>query len=226
MSHSDSPLRVSLPSQSSVAAHVAAAGTLAVALLILALHLIKPELDPSWRFISEYATGDHAWIMQLTFLVWGASCLALAMSLKDEVRSGLGSVGVVALFIAGSALVLAGVFSQDPVTSRPDQLTMSGSIHTIASIVGVPGLPLAAVLISAGVARNHLWSASWRPIMWFAHATWMSLLVMTAYLIWTLPQTGGFNENVWAGWMNRIVVAAYLGWMFIAAISLIRRTRT
>ena len=32
------------------AARIAAAGTVAVALTILALHAIKPELAPSWRF--------------------------------------------------------------------------------------------------------------------------------------------------------------------------------
>src|SRR5690242_900615 len=35
-----------------IAPRLAAAGTVAVALIIVALHAIKPEFDPSWRFIS------------------------------------------------------------------------------------------------------------------------------------------------------------------------------
>jgi len=36
---------------------LAAAATFLV--LVAALHIIKPELNPSWRFISEYAIGDY-----------------------------------------------------------------------------------------------------------------------------------------------------------------------
>ena len=35
--------------------------------LLAALHFIKPGLDPSWHFISEYAIGDYGWIMVLAF---------------------------------------------------------------------------------------------------------------------------------------------------------------
>ena len=47
-----------------VASRFAAAGAVLVALIIVALHVIKPEIEPSWRFISEYATGRHGWITQ------------------------------------------------------------------------------------------------------------------------------------------------------------------
>jgi hypothetical protein len=39
--------------QAALAARLAAAGALAVAPIIVALHVIKPEFEPSWRFISE-----------------------------------------------------------------------------------------------------------------------------------------------------------------------------
>lgn len=29
----------------------------AIALLLLGLHLVEPEFDPTWRFVSEYALG-------------------------------------------------------------------------------------------------------------------------------------------------------------------------
>ena len=71
--------------QAAMAARVAAAGTMAVALIIVALHAIKPEFEPSWRFISEYAIGPYGWIMKLAFLIWAASCAALALALRREV---------------------------------------------------------------------------------------------------------------------------------------------
>src|SRR5690349_21149676 len=63
-------------STGNVAARLAASGSIAVAMIILALHAIRPEYQPSWRFISEYAIGPGGWIMQAAFLLWAASCAA------------------------------------------------------------------------------------------------------------------------------------------------------
>jgi hypothetical protein len=44
-------------SQTAARLSLAAAATFLV--LLVALHFIKPELDPSWRMISEYEIGDY-----------------------------------------------------------------------------------------------------------------------------------------------------------------------
>jgi Protein of unknown function (DUF998) len=41
------------------------------------LHVLKPEMDPSWHMISEYALGRHGWIMRLAFISLAISCVAL-----------------------------------------------------------------------------------------------------------------------------------------------------
>ena len=192
-----------------------------MALIIVALHVIKPEIEPSWRFISEYATGRHGWIMKLAFLVWGASCAALAMALRDEVRNRLGQAGLAVLMIAAAALVAAGLFPQDPVTAKADEMTTSGNIHAVASMIGIPGIPIAALLINSSLWRsNPAWRRYRLSLMWAAHATWISLALMAVYLMWALPRAGGFNPDVWAGWTNRLVVTAYLTWQLVTAFRL------
>jgi hypothetical protein len=63
---------------SRIAARLAFAGAATFVVLLAALHVIKPRLDPSWHFISKYAIGRHGWIMVLAFLSlrpageWGA----------------------------------------------------------------------------------------------------------------------------------------------------------
>jgi hypothetical protein len=208
--------------QAALASRVAAAGAFAVALIIVALHAIKPELEPSWRFISEYAIGRHGWIMKLAFLIWAASCAALALALRQEVRTFLGRTGVAVLLIVAAALVVAGLFAQDPVTAKPDELSTSGTLHGIASMIGIPGIPVAAMLISSSLWRtNPAWAPHRLTIMWPAHATWISLVLMAVYLMWAVPRAGGFNIEVWAGWMNRLVVATYLAWQLVVACRLI-----
>jgi hypothetical protein len=206
---------------SRLTALIAAASAMAVALIVVALHAIKPEFEPSWRFISEYAIGPHGWIMKLTFLIWSAGCFALALALRHEVTALPGKLGIAVLFVVALALIPAGLFAQDPVTAKPEELTASGQIHAFASMIGVPGIPIAAMLTSTSLWRTN---PAWRPyrlsIMATAHATWVSFVAMGIYMVWALPRTGGFNPELWAGWMNRLVVATYLVWQLTVACRL------
>jgi hypothetical protein len=52
-----------------------AAGAFLVLLAIL--HVIKPELEPSWHPASEYAIGDYGWVMMIAIFSMALSCLAL-----------------------------------------------------------------------------------------------------------------------------------------------------
>ena len=71
------------------AAWVAFAATGVFVVLLLLLHVVRSELDPSWHFISEYEIGKHGWIMQAAFLV-----LALGnVACSSRYRSACGDCG-------------------------------------------------------------------------------------------------------------------------------------
>lgn len=53
------------------------AAAAAFVVLLAALHVLKPELDPSWRMGSEYAIGDYGWVMRIAFFSMALSCVAL-----------------------------------------------------------------------------------------------------------------------------------------------------
>ncbi|RIL08091.1 MAG: hypothetical protein DCC71_00405 [Proteobacteria bacterium] len=204
------------------AARFAAAAAIAVALVVLALHALEPALAPSWRFVSEYANGRHGWLMQCAFGIWAAGCAALAFALRREARGGLGRSGIAVLALVAAALVVAGVFPQDPVTATPDQATRSGRLHALASMVGIPGIPIAALLLAPGLRRAFAARGA-SAVRWTTHATWISLAAMAAYLAWAVPRAGGFGPGVWAGWMNRVVIASYLAWQLAVASRLAAR---
>jgi hypothetical membrane protein len=214
---------VTRPSAPPWATPLAIGGPVAVFLAILALHAIKPEYHPSWRFISEYAIGPWGWVMQLTFVVWAVSCATLAVAARPEVHNRRGRAGVVLLWVVAVALVVAGIFPQDPVTSQPSEATTAGMMHAIASSIGIPGIPIAAMLIISGLKAGRRDSAA-LPVglRASAHATWVSLLLMVLYLMWQVPRAGGFTAEVWAGWMNRLVVSTYLIWQLLLARHLAR----
>src|SRR5687768_2450188 len=92
------------------AAQVAlAAGALFVAALA-AVHLVKPDLDPTWRPISEYALGDFGWLMTLAFVAWAASAMILAVTLGAHIRTRVGRIGQGFLLLGGLGPLLAAIF--------------------------------------------------------------------------------------------------------------------
>ena len=64
---------------SGLAAWLAIAASGAALALLLSLHVPSPESSPAWRMISEYANGQHGWVLSLMFVAYGASSLTLAI---------------------------------------------------------------------------------------------------------------------------------------------------
>jgi hypothetical protein len=186
--------------------------------LVLVLHILKPELDPSWTFLSEYSLGRHGWVMAVAFFSWGLSCFALFVALRGEVRTRAGRVGRFVLLAVSLALFGAGLFAQDPVATQPDERTVQGTLHAIASMIGIPGIPIAAVLIGRSLTRhNREWRGRRRDVMSSAYLTVLSLMAMISYLAVAVPQAGGFGPGVLGGWMNRLVVLTYCLWQVVVS---------
>jgi hypothetical protein len=192
------------------------------AVLVVLLHAIKPEFEPSWRFLSEYSIGRHGWVMMTAFFLWAISSIALSAALRPHVATRSGRAGCVLLSAVGLSLLMAGLFTQDPITAKPDALTTHGTLHAVASMIGIPGLPIAALLITWSLKRNPGWSTLVAGMSVTAHLTWFALLAMVVYLGSALPAAGGFGPGVYAGWMNRLVVCAYTSWQMAASYSVYR----
>ena len=186
--------------------------------LLALLHVAEPEFDPSWRFMSEYALGNLGWAMTLGFFALALSCVAVVAAVQSQIRGTAGKIGLGVLLLVAVALAAAGVFPQDPVTAQPDELTLHGSLHGFAAIVGLPGFAIAALLISVNLTRHQ---PAWRPargrLLWSANLTWISLVAMIVYLALTVPQAGGFGPSVLAGWFNRLVVLTQCVWLIVVA---------
>ena len=61
---------------------------------LIALIVIRPDLDPSWHTISEWAIGPYGWIMSLAFLVSAVSygSLFIAIKVNTPITRSVGKV--------------------------------------------------------------------------------------------------------------------------------------
>jgi hypothetical membrane protein len=191
---------------SAPAARWAIAAAAATLLFLAALHVLSPEFDPSWRVVSEYANGRYTWVLSLMFAAWALSSWALAVAVARQMTGISGKVGLGLLMASGIGEAMAAVFD------------IKHPLHAIAGMLGVPTLPIAALLISSSLARRPGWSAAARRLLWTAHLTWISLALMILSLI---VMTGGHGQGGRAaaaaaipplGWTNRLLIAAYCLW--------------
>jgi hypothetical protein len=183
---------------------IAAAG--AVLLLLASLHVLSPEFDPSFRVVSEYANGRYGWVLSLMFVAWAISSWALAVTIWSQVNGHGGKLGLGFLIAAGVGEAMASVFD------------INHPLHSLAGMIGVPSLPIGAMLISVRLGRSQAWFCAKKALLWTANLTWASLILMFAALfIMMRGYTLGGSRIVFVGWANRLLVVVYCAWAVTVA---------
>lgn len=208
------------PGDSVGAARLAFAASVATLVLLGALHVLSPEFAPSWRMVSEYANGQYGLVLSLMFGCWAVGSWALAYGLVPQLSGRGGKIGLVFLAAAGLGEAMAAVFD------------IKHSLHGVSALIGIPSLPIAALLISISLGRTPGWAAARKALVWTANLTWISLILMAAafaVLILTYTHAGGdmaagteitvLPEGVIAlvGWANRFLLVSYCAWVMTAA---------
>lgn len=211
------------------AAQLAIAGAIAALLSLASLHMLSPEFDPSWRMVSEYANGHDGWVLSVMFVTWGASTLALVTALRSEARTTAVKIGLVVLTLAGIGEAMAAPFDINHDT-----------LHGLAGVLGVGGLPIAAMLISVGLSRTTAWAPAKRSLLWTANLTWVSVVLLVAsfvLLVVTFSRVpGGLPAHPpkvlprgvigLVGWANRVLVVLYCVWAITVAWQAMKRLGT
>jgi hypothetical protein len=207
---------------SPTAARLSFAGAATFALLLAALHFIKPELDPSWHFISEYAIGEYGWIMVLAFLSLALAYASLLVAIRSQLRTIAGRIGLALLLLSALGLTIAAIFTTDPITVSENAVTTEGTLHNLGGTLGL-AMPFAAVLIGWRLARNPAWSSARRPLLWATGLALMAFVVSFVSLSVMVSRSGGeFGPDVLVGWPNRIEIVAYSVWLMVVARQAIR----
>jgi hypothetical protein len=207
------------------AALLAFAGAATFAVLLAALHFLKPGLDPSWHFISEYAIGRHGWVMVLAFLSLALGYVGLFVAIWSQLRTIVGKSERVLLLVSALGLVIAAVFTTDPISVSEKAVTTEGTLHNLGGTLGI-AMPFAAALIGWKLARNPAWSSAKRPLLWATGLALVAFMVSFVSLDVMVSQSGGeFGPDVLVGWPNRFEVLAYSAWLMVVAWQALRLSR-
>jgi hypothetical protein len=193
--------------------------------LLAVLHVLKPEFDPSWRMISEYAIGPYGSLMVLAFFCWGASVLSLLIALRTSLRGVGGIVAGVWFSLIALALLGAGIFTTSPITDL--QPTLTNKMHQICGTVVIFTFPIAASILTKNLRKNQAWSALHDALRRDKWIPWLGLLTFFgAIVVFRLlnPHAGRSGPFMLIGWPNRFLVVTYHVWLQLVA-SYVRKTR-
>ncbi len=190
-------------------------------LCLLALHFLSPEFKPSWRMVSEYAMGKYKWILTLFFCFWGLSTLLVAGLLINIVTTNFAILGVILIAVSGVGAFMGGMFD------------IKHKLHDFSFLLGVPTLPIGALILSYHLLQNEHWSVNSAIILFSAHSIWISLVLMAVSMILLISgfKKAGINmgpnaeppksvpEGVIAisGYSNRLLVFFYIFWVIVIA---------
>jgi hypothetical protein len=190
---------------------------------LVVLHVVSPEFAPSWRMVSEYANGQHRWLLTLVFACWALSSFALLAALWPASATALGKAGLLFLLLAAIGQAMGGLFD------------INHRLHGPAAMIGIPSLCVAAVLLNAALGRHPGFTA---PPWWTAHLPWISfgLMIGAFALFFSALQSAGVDMSGrteplkelppgvsgYVGWANRLLFATTYLWAALAAISVLR----
>jgi hypothetical protein len=208
------------------AARVAFATGAACIASLAALHFLDGAVDPSWAPISQYALGRHGWVMTCAFLAWGISAVSVFVALRTSVVTRAGRVGLGFLLVGAAGPIVAALFPMDPITTPPEAMTTSGSLHGLGAVLG-DAFPIAATLLSWSLVKNDArWRQARRALIATTALAWAGVVGLTLSMIYWLPQHGGqLGPDVPVGWQGRFMVVALVAWLMTAARSAVHAAR-
>ena len=193
------------------AALVSSAATGLFLVILVALHVVRPDLDPSWRFISEYELGPHGWLMHVAFISLAIGTASVALAVVSQARGIAGYLGIVLLLISATGMTLAGVVAPGS----------NGRLHDIGAMLDL--IPFAALLLAWSLSRNESWTSAPVSLWTVAILPMLGLLVFVASMAILLPRNGGRpGPSVLVGWQNRFMIVAQCIWLFYIALRILR----
>jgi hypothetical protein len=194
-------------------------------LILIVLILLRPDIAPSWHTISEWAYGPWGWLMSAGFIISGISYGALFVLLKPQTKGFMGYAGLVLLFICAMGAICVGIFTTDPMTTRPENISTIGMLHIAFGGSQLALFPFAALLISLGLAKKNTQWAAVKPVLYsIAFLPLFGFICFITYHGIFVAPLGpyAYGPGVHIGWPPRCAFFCYMLWVVIFCAQAIR----
>jgi hypothetical protein len=194
---------------------VAIVGILYFVIAVVALHVLRPELNPINHAVSNYAIGPFGFLMISAFFTLALSEFALALGLARSLTSSKSAcISVLLLSLAGVGLVVTGIFPGDVKSLHPPG-TATAIIHWTSAGTSFLSLMIATFLQASCYKTDARWQSFHRPA--FA----LAITIVLALVAFGLLAIIG-----WVGIGERMFIAVSVSWLLAASVRLIAIIKT
>jgi hypothetical protein len=204
---------------SAAAARLSIAAIIIYHLLLFTTIFLRPDIDPSWHTMSEWAIGPWGWVMSSAFIAGGISYALLFITIRSQVRGAAGYIGSGIFAICVIGLFGVGIFTTDNMDIPTDTLSTTGILHIIFGMSQLLLLPFAALLINLGLRKNPDWASSRRPLLLTAFLPLAGFIAFIVHLsIYVIPLgSNAHGVGVPIGWPPRFLFLSYMVWVITVA---------
>jgi hypothetical protein len=203
-------------------------GPVLFVLVFTVLGAISPGYDPMRQFVSLLSLSDWGWLQVASFLLTGLLVVASAVGLSRVLATGIGARWApIGIGLAGLGLVVAGIFSTDPLQGYPPgaplglPLTASwhAALHLVGALLFFGGLPFASIVLARRFASGGEYG-------WAIYSLTSGIGMFLFNLVTSAsPGTVGMFPEV-AGLLQRISIVLGLAWLAMVSLRLVRGTTT
>ena len=180
-------------------------GFIVFVIVLLLMHFIHPEFSFSDHFVSEYAHGEHGWLLNFAIIGNLIGSIAFLIAVYRAYPPPYRSIVSLIFYGIATLAILTNFFPIDP---RGSSITVSGYIHNLGGFFGglagvvfflIHSLRLRSFGLLRGFYRALLYLAILGPILFIA------VMIIAALM------------DPIVGIIQRIYAAVLMSWLIIAA---------
>lgn len=178
-------------------------------LIVVALHLLQPDLNPLTRFISEYIAGQFGWLLRIAFFGLGIAQIFVAIGLYRLQNALIHSIaGSFLLMIAGVAYIGSGIFDTDLQGATP---TPNGMVHDLIGFIWFFAFLATTYFYSRKLRIANKEQGLFQVLRYFP---WLIVIMFIAmiFVFGSLLNLPGLGQ--------RLVMITILSWLFLMARAL------
>jgi hypothetical protein len=188
----------------------------------------RPGYDPIRHQVSLLSLGDGGWVQVVSFLVNGPLLIGFAIAMRARLGDGSGALaGPVALGLAGLGLIVAGLFSSQPLFGYPPgtrpgmatEVTPTSLLHVFGAFLLIFGIIAAAMIF----ARRFRQAGA---VGWAVASFGAGLVVFVSFGASGGGPSGELLFPEVSGLLQRIALVTGLGWVAALASSEIAAARS
>lgn len=191
--------------------HIAAASLAVFVTAAIALHLVRPDLDPVASQMSLYLIGDWGPLLQIAYVALGVGMVALGWALREAHAPQTRSAAALLLFVlAGMSLSTTAYAWMDmPGADR----SLEGLIHGVSAQGAFLFATTGMVVQALGFLRDPAWRRTARWALPWALLCFAAVWILAAW------------REAPRGLAQKSVIVLILGWMACVLRALAMRLR-